>query len=159
MCLSGFLSSILQGITFTASSVGMEVGLIWFLVLGNGPSALGPQGDSHPEVWLTACFSPPCGEAGCQTRWCRFRSSGFSGSGRAACAPGCSLSWVLAQPLPCPLCVHPTLRALVGSEWVGRDIEQLSMPLLSSLKDLMLLPMRATSSIKPNTLVAAAKPP
>lgn len=32
------------------------------------------------------------------------------------------------------------------------------MPLLSSLKDLMLLPLRATSSIKPNTLVAAAKP-
>lgn len=32
------------------------------------------------------------------------------------------------------------------------------MPLLSSLKDLMLLSLRATSSIKPNTLVAAAKP-
>ena len=25
------------------------------------------------------------------------------------------------QPLPCPLCVHPTLRALVRGEPVGRD--------------------------------------
>lgn len=105
---------------FTALSVecSWEVafGLIWFLSLANGPSALGPEGDSHPEICLKACSSPTCGEVGyvgvlvlAWELWVFWKLQG-------------SLCFCLQFELgSCSLCVHPTLRALVGSEWVGKD--------------------------------------
>lgn len=90
--------------------MGMAFGLIWFLILANGPSSLGPEGDSPPEIlpnlwrdWVCRCVGAGLGALG----FLKLQGS---------------LCFCLQFELgSCSLCVHPTLRALVGSEWVGKD--------------------------------------
>lgn len=86
----------------------MEGDLTCFLILGTSPSALGPRVTSWGG-WR--------GQMCC----CWLAGSRSPASHRAVRALLCDLSWVLAPASALPTLVHPPLRALVGSEWVGRD--------------------------------------
>lgn len=106
---------------------------------------------------VKGCSSTLCGKSGEVGR----ASSSLEELGfREVAEPSVPLSGFQPQPqpLPCLLCVHSTLRAMVRSERGWADtlaaVDASSFPFEGpdAAAD------EATSSIKPNTLVAAAKP-
>lgn len=76
---------------------------------------------SHAKLWLKACSSPLHGETG----WVRCAGAGLEALGFLEVAEQSVLLSAVelgSSPNHCPAhSVHLTLRAPVGSKWVGRD--------------------------------------